>query len=1301
MRNKKCWKRLLAFALTGVMLFPASSVHAEEGQMMEESEGQEEVYAGGEEASGDGFQIENGMLVKYTGSDTEVVIPNGVVRIDSYAFEDCDKLTSITIPESVHVIEESAFPGCVKLTEIKVDERNQYYKAYDGCLYDRAGTTLIQCPEGKTEASILSGVTRIGDRAFGDCSSLANITIPESVTEIGENAFYYCDSLADITIPESVTKIGLSAFAYCGSLTEITVPKNVAEIGEGAFRGCDELTEIKVDAGNQYYKAYDGCLYDKAGTTLIQCPAGKTEVSILSGVTQIGQCAFERCGMTGITIPESVTRIGKSAFYSCTSLRSVTILSGVTEIGDDAFRYCENLRAVSIPESVTRIGTGYDDDDNEVGSNIFIGCKDVTIYGKANSYAQTYAQRFHIPFSTEAMPEVKDISECEITLSQTSYEYDGQEKTPEVTVKDNGKTLTEGVDYTVEYEDNVEAGTACAVITGKGAYIYSEYVYFTITSEEFQIENGVLIKYTGNVEHVVIPDTVREIKSSAFSGNNYIKSVTIPSNVEKIGNLAFSLCNSMTVITVAEDNSTFSSVDGCLYNKDKTTLLLCPTGKTELNIPAGVKEVGEWACTFGNLERVTIPNGVIKIGTHAFSSQSHLGGVVIPASVTEIGTQAFTGYGGLTIYGESGSYAETYAKNNHILFSAESMPEPKAPGKLSDCEIIWVQWADSYIYDGGEKEPAVIIKNGTHILRKDTDYTVEYQNNLNVGTATVTLTGAGDYTGTVTKNFTIKNGEPIKLSNGTGNKNLHRIFVWDIIYDSNGNVVDKEKRTEWGFKCDSGSYLAADGSHYRFEADESLLNSNKKLLHPEKKIQEGVVSGSDIMVTFEYVADTGFWGHVHGAGAYGSSICYDLYARTEEGTPIDEISIYKEGYFDGDEEWDFVYMDECRFASDGTYEVIGNGMEEGVYYNWIENSTVNGYTKLMVQKEKEDGTVVQYIPRDYMIGDLNIIDDNGQDGTDKYGNKLRKIYGSGAYERYDTGEKFDNYKVSILDADGNKIGDVIVDVPKEDGWRASPEVNLTYRVENLASGWKLTASFSKTNDFFEHPVTGEKIALLRPNALVSITATKLSGNNQSGGNTVIKPPQDQTGTQNQQMQSISCTKEYNKKYGDKSFTLDVKVTKGDGKLTYTSSDKNVAVVDENSGKVTIKGCGVATITVKAGATTNYKETTAQILIKVTPAKLKALSLKVKSGRKLKVSWKKDKTATGYEIQYSTDKKFKNKKATKTITVKKNKTVSKTISKLTKNKRYYVRVRAYKNAKINGKTQKLSGTWSGVKRSGKI
>lgn len=147
--------------------------------------------------------------------------------------------------------------------------------------------------------------------------------------------------------------------------------------------------------------------------------------------------------------------------------------------------------------------------------------------------------------------------------------------------------------------------------------------------------------------------------------------------------------------------------------------------------------------------------------------------------------------------------------------------------------------------------------------------------------------------------------------------------------------------------------------------------------------------------------------------------------------------------------------------------------------------------------------------------------------------------------------------------------------------------------------------------------------------------------------------------------------------------------KESAKLSYKSSSKSVKV--DKNGKVTIAKnfVGKATITITSKVTKNYKATTKKVTVTVNPAKVKLTGVKNYKGKKLKAYWKKNTKGTGYQVQYSTSSKFK---SAKTVTVKGYKSTSKTITKLTKNKKYYVRVRTYKTV---SKVNYYSG-WSNVK-----
>lgn len=150
---------------------------------------------------------------------------------------------------------------------------------------------------------------------------------------------------------------------------------------------------------------------------------------------------------------------------------------------------------------------------------------------------------------------------------------------------------------------------------------------------------------------VTIPDGVKRIDNSAFEGCTSLTSVIIPDSVTSIGDDAFLGCISLKSIEISDNNKNYSSVDGVLFNKDKSVLVIYPAGKTDsvYSIPNSVTSIGNSAfseCT--NLLNVTIPNSVTSIGAYAFQGCTSLASVTIPNSVTSIGNSAFDGCASLT-----------------------------------------------------------------------------------------------------------------------------------------------------------------------------------------------------------------------------------------------------------------------------------------------------------------------------------------------------------------------------------------------------------------------------------------------------------------------------------------------------------------------------------------------------------------------------------------------------------------------------------------------------------------------------
>ena len=167
----------------------------------------------------------------------------------------------------------------------------------------------------------------------------------------------------------------------------------------------------------------------------------------------------------------------------------------------------------------------------------------------------------------------------------------------------------------------------------------------------FNKAKNLLIRYPGGrIGDCIIPSTVDTICGGAFYGCSGLNAVLIPNSVTSIGDDAFSRCTGLTSIDVAVDNLNYSSENGVLFNKDKTTLIQYPGGKSgSYTIPNSVTSIGYDAfASCSGLTSVTIPNSVTSIGEYAFFNCSGLTSVTIPNSVTNIGKSAFYGCSGLT-----------------------------------------------------------------------------------------------------------------------------------------------------------------------------------------------------------------------------------------------------------------------------------------------------------------------------------------------------------------------------------------------------------------------------------------------------------------------------------------------------------------------------------------------------------------------------------------------------------------------------------------------------------------------------
>jgi hypothetical protein len=294
-------------------------------------------------------------------------------------------------------------------------------------------------------------------------------------------------------------------------------------------------------------------------------------------VTSIGTYAFKGCdGITSVEIPGSVTSIGTYAFCYCYGLTSVTIGNGVTSIGDYAFFGCKDLKSLTIPASMRSIGVA-----------AFVACY--------------------------------DLKSVMLTAGVTSIGEQAFAKCNSLVSVNIPESLTSLHPMAFDECTNLESIT---VAQGNEHYKSVDGVLFSK-------DMTTLIKYpfAKKQTNYAIPVGVTKIDTMAFHSCSGLQAVTLPASVTTISRYAFSVCKGMESFTVDAGNKYYKSVDGVLFDKGMTTLILYPENKksTSYVIPSGVQTISSTAFVrCPGLTSVTIPVSVTSIDNMAFASCADL-----------------------------------------------------------------------------------------------------------------------------------------------------------------------------------------------------------------------------------------------------------------------------------------------------------------------------------------------------------------------------------------------------------------------------------------------------------------------------------------------------------------------------------------------------------------------------------------------------------------------------------------------------------------------------------------------------
>ena len=594
---------------------------------------------------------------------TEVHLPEGLVSLDSGAFRGCSSLTTVTLPNTLTHMGVEVFADCTSLTSLTAPYAGMNEAGQDTVGYLFGGSDRI--PHTLTSITVTKA-TAIGSYAFGGCSSVEEVSLPDSVKSIGYGAFDGCTKLTSLRLPAGLTQLGCDAFRNCISLRSVAIPAGVRTLPAGTFAGCtglqtvtlpDGLEQIETDAFANctsltlldipesvkllQSNALGGCtgletltipfLGESAEAPmplsgLFGAPLHGLKTLTVRNTTEIVDMAFQGFdGLQSVTLQGTATRVGSRAFEKCESLQSVTLPDTVTDMGEYAFAECVSLPAVVLPAELTAISEG-----------VFVGCSSLKRID-APAGLRTLGNRAFAGCSS-----LEDISWLRDVTDMGEYVFDSCTSLKEATLPTAMTAIMDGTFNACSGLQTVTLSPVTEVI-GRRAF------------------GG-----CSALSNVSIPEQTREILAEAFADCSSLTAVSLPSTLRFLGQSAYAGCSSMIDLTVPAGIVEMgeSILAGCTSLK---TLSVPYIGRSRDNaaelaylmgndIPESLRSVQVTHAltlandTFNNcsgIESIQLASGLTAIGENAFRNCAALDSLIIPETVTEIGAYAFSGCRGM------------------------------------------------------------------------------------------------------------------------------------------------------------------------------------------------------------------------------------------------------------------------------------------------------------------------------------------------------------------------------------------------------------------------------------------------------------------------------------------------------------------------------------------------------------------------------------------------------------------------------------------------------------------------------
>lgn len=615
-----------------------------------------------------------------TEREGDYVLPSTIVEISDRVFEGRKGLTSVTIGKNVITIGNAAFQNCTSLAEV---------------IFEKDGTEKLI----------------IGTNAFQGCSILEKLELPTRLIEIGDAAFASCKALPSIVIPEGVKIIGAEAFRWCFGLVKVTLPSTIETLvkSKGAIDGniricvfdyCNNLVEFEFSGENNLYKAIDGILYgivnEEDGTfkgyELIVCPRAKGGVIDLpSSVLSINPLAFyESSTLEEVTFSNGIDKelvIGEYAFYQCVNLVRLNLPHGLKQLKPYSFYNCGLLKEVTIPNTV-----------EEIESKAIYSCKGLTkvifedgtiplVIKDGSSYSDSYGggTTYYGPFTSCGAIEELVLPERLTVIGK--YAFAGYECLTTVQIP---STVTEIHDYAFTY---------CKALTS---------LTFAATATDLTI-GSYAFSYT-QISGLTLPEGLKVINSSAFTSASKLASLVIPASVTEIKSMAFYNCGSLTSLTFAPGSQLESIGSNAFYM----------SGLNTIKFPQSLKEIGDYAFQKSkNLVSVEFEGSdteegvsLRKIGSRVFSDCTALASFSFPYC----GKDAAGVYNKITL-GSSASSVHIFegCKNLSYIYLSEAITSiSNLFVKCSGLKTVAVAQG-SENFKVSDTQPIILNVNGTAI----------------------------------------------------------------------------------------------------------------------------------------------------------------------------------------------------------------------------------------------------------------------------------------------------------------------------------------------------------------------------------------------------------------------------------------------------------------------------------------------------------------------------------------------------------------------------------------------------------